>query len=401
MGWNLTSPIDEDLLLPFGEFLEKKGIEGVAFIAFSISSGIGNILSQPTLFVMKAFSSIQVGSVLNNGFLSNGLQNNQELYDRARAELAEAVFLNSTVYKIVRDDAGVEVHMWTPLGPKQIKARKLLITIPPKYDALSPFLKLDTNEQAIFSQWNNSYYWDMMVKNTGLPANASINNLDPAAHLQIPAMPAMYTINAVPNIPGVHSLFYGSASVLTDGQVQERVRADIDRVRASLGYPAPAESLEFLGFNNHAPFYMTVSPEAVKAGFYTKLVALQGEKNTWFTGAAWANQASGEIWEYTEAQVLPGLVASLGLSGLKPLSGGNATGSAAGSGTGAGAGTSAGAGAAGVNGTTAGVNGTAAGVNGTAAGNCTETNGVTPVLYSPPKEYAEFKRAVDFIKGLF
>lgn len=321
-SWNLTYPVSDDLLMPFGDFLAKYNLEGAAFTAFSFAGGCGNILAQPTIYVMKYFTSIQVDAVITQNFLANGLSDNQLLYNRALAELGDAAFLSSTVHTITRDEDGVEVQMYTPTGPKRIKARKLLITIPPKLENLSPFLSLDTNEQAIFGQFNNSYYWDMMVKNTGLPANASLNNINPDAALQIPAMPALYNVNAVPTIPGLHALYYGSATPKTEGQVKEDVIATINLIRTSLGYPDPAEGLEFVGFNSHAPFELTVSPDAIQAGFYKKLLALQGEKNTWFTGAAWMNQASGELWEYTETMVLPGLAKSLGLHGLmSPISG--------------------------------------------------------------------------------
>lgn len=320
-GWNLTYPIPEDLLMPFGDFLEQKGLDGAAFIAFSYAAGCGNILAQPTIYVMKYFTELQVDAIISSGFIANGLANNQELYNRALAQLGESAFLSSNVYNVTRDAAGVEVHMYTPSGPKRIKARKLLITIPPKYENLSPFLSLDNNERSLFSQFNNTYYWDMMLKNTGFPTNASLNNLNLDAALQIPAMPAVYNIGAVSKIPGTFAAYYGSATPLTEGQVKAAVTETFDRIRAAQGWADPVEGLEFAGLNSHAPFVLTVPTESIKAGFYDKLLALQGEKNTWFTGAAWQNQASGELWDYTEAQVLPGLIESLGLKELIPLSG--------------------------------------------------------------------------------
>lgn len=318
---NLTSPINEDLLLPFGDFLAKYNLEGAAFTAFSFAQGAGNILAQPTLYVMKYLNPLTVTSIISNSFVGNGLSNNQELYNRALAELAETAFLSSHVHNIVRDDTGVEVHMYTPTGPKLIKARKLLITIPPKYEHLSPILDLDLTERSIFRQFNNSYYWDMILKNTGLPTNLSLSNLDPAAPFQLPALPALYNINAVPSIPGLHTAYYGSTTPLTESQVKSEILTTLDRIRAGLGYPPSFQEVEFVGFNRHAPFLLTAPGDAIREGFYSKLLALQGQRNTWYTGAAFLTQASGPLWEYTEAEVLPDLVKSLGLSGLRPLSG--------------------------------------------------------------------------------
>jgi len=52
-----------------------------------------------------------------------------------------------------------------------------------------------------------------------------------------------------------------------------------------------------------------VSAEAVKAGFYKDLYALQGQYGTYWTGNAWASDYSPLLWAFTETRVLPGLLA--------------------------------------------------------------------------------------------
>lgn len=68
---------------------------------------------------------------------------------------------------------------------------------------------------------------------------------------------------------------------------------------------------EFVEFNAHNPFHFTVSPEEILGGFYDRMEALQGQRKTWFTGAAWSKPASSAIWNFTEYQILPGLMEGL------------------------------------------------------------------------------------------
>jgi hypothetical protein len=46
----------------------------------------------------------------------------------------------------------------------------------------------------------------------------------------------------------------------------------------------------------------------IEAGFYTKLYALQGQRSTFYTGAAWNAQDSSMLWVFTEA-LLPAIAA--------------------------------------------------------------------------------------------
>lgn len=96
---------------------------------------------------------------------------------------------------------------------------------------------------------------------------------------------------------------------MTDDEVKADILATLAQVRSGLGYPAPAEPPEFVGFNLHAPFNMEVSKEAYKNGFYKRLNALQGKKNTWWTGAAWLCQASTSLWDFNERKIVPGVLA--------------------------------------------------------------------------------------------
>lgn len=305
--WHLPHPVPEDLLLPFGDFLVKHNLEAFAYIAFLYDQGMANILKQPTLYVMKYQDQVQMRDLLMGTFVVNAMQNNQLLYDRALAELAGSVYLNSYPTKITRSRDGIRVEVNTPDGTDYIKAQKLLMTIPPK--ASFPFLDLDDNEQSLFGLFNNSYYWNGVLKNTGLPSGTTFPNVNPNAALNLPAMPGLYTFLGAP-VPGLHSIYYSSPNDLSTEDVASDILSTLARVRQGAGYADPEEDPEFVALHKWDSFEQTVSTDAVRGGFYDDLLNLQGRKNTWWTGAAWMNQATATLWRYTEEKILPNLVDS-------------------------------------------------------------------------------------------
>jgi hypothetical protein len=68
---------------------------------------------------------------------------------------------------------------------------------------------------------------------------------------------------------------------------------------------------EFVTFSNHSPYNMMVGGEATRNGFYKQLYALQGKRNTFWTGAAWRAHDSSSSWAFTSRSVLPALFGSL------------------------------------------------------------------------------------------
>ena len=306
-NWDLPYPVPEELLMPFGDFIKKYDLSALAYDSFSYDQGAANILAQPTLYMMKYQDRIQTQDQIAGGFIRNALGDNQELYDKALAELGSNAFISSHVEHVKRLEDCVEVYVSTPDGQKVIKASKLLISIPPTLSNLG-FLDLTSHESGLFGQWNNSYYWDVVMKNTGIPDNTSLANFNPNAPLNLPAMPGIYGFEATP-ITNLHATYYSSPGPMSNAEVKADILATLARVRSGLGYPPLSKPPEFVGFHDHAPFVLTVSNDAIKNGFYKQLLALQGKKNTWWTGAAWMNQASSTLWKYDEEQILPQVVA--------------------------------------------------------------------------------------------
>jgi hypothetical protein len=219
---------------------------------------------------------------------------------------SDKVWLNSKVTKTDRSFTDhVEVTVKTPSGSKVIKACKLLMSIPPKLHNLVGF-DLDGTEHSLFSQFINTAYYTGLIRNTGLPENMTYTNVDVTAPYSLPDLPGLYALSATA-VPGLLDIKYGSRTALSNDAVKADIIKTIRRLRESLGIQTNDEP-EFAAYDNHTPFRLTVSPEAVKAGFYNKLNALQGHLHTFWTGAAFDAHDSSLLWNFTET-LLPQITA--------------------------------------------------------------------------------------------
>ena len=104
-------------------------------------------------------------------------------------------------------------------------------------------------------------------------------------------------------------MYYGSPRPLPDEVVKADIVATIQRYQKANGLPVT--NPEFVKFVNHAPFNLMVSNDAIRDGFYKKVFALQGQRNTFYNGIAWHTQDSSLLWKFTDDYIIPILLASL------------------------------------------------------------------------------------------
>jgi hypothetical protein len=183
------------------------------------------------------------------------------------------------------------------------------MTIPPKVALLNQFLDLTMDETDLFSRFNNSYYWNAVVSNTGFPQGVSLYNYDSKAAFGIPELPGAYYFNA--EISDLYSVQYSTPAEASDDYFLSDILASIQRIRDALNLPPANNSTAIKASNNHSPSALTVSVGEIRNGFYKRFVALQSVKNTFWTGANWASGSSSTIWDYTEVEVLPAILKSL------------------------------------------------------------------------------------------
>ncbi|WP_285102448.1 FAD-dependent oxidoreductase [Promicromonospora sp. MEB111] len=304
-GFELPDPVPADLLLPFGDFVRRYGLDEVVPTVVQFGQGLGDLLRQPTLYVMKNFGS-DILRNLQTGFLSTERRNNSELYEKALAELGDDVLLHSRVVSTERHGGRyASVRVDTPAGRRTIRARKVLVTIPPLLGNLDGF-DLDGLERQLFGQFRHSAYYTGVLRDSGIPDNVSVRNIGLDTPYNVPQLPGVYVISPT-GLPGLHNVKFGSPVALSDQAVQAEIRASVRRLHEA--GTVPTTRPDFATFASHTPFELTVPAAAVRAGFYRRLATLQGRNRTYYSGAAFHTHDSSLIWQFTET-LLPRVAAA-------------------------------------------------------------------------------------------
>ena len=303
-GFNLPDPVPSDLLIPFGEFVNKYNLSAAVSLIFQTVEAIGNLLQVPTLYVMK-YMGLTVVEGFENGFVTTAAHDNSQLYQSAQAVLAtaNAVLLSSNVISTTRDDNGAKIAVSTPAGLKHFQCKRLVLAIPPTPRNLAPFA-FNATEISLFQQFTATGYYTGLIRNSGIPDNTSIQNTAADNPYNLPTLPCLYGFGAT-GVPGLHQVLYASSLPSPIKAVEADIIKTLKRLQAA-GTVSPSLP-EFAIFVSHSPFQFTVSVDAIQNGFYSHLNALQGVRSLFLTGAAFEAQDSSLIWQFTES-LLPQIV---------------------------------------------------------------------------------------------
>ncbi|KAI0021950.1 FAD/NAD(P)-binding domain-containing protein [Xylariomycetidae sp. FL0641] len=308
-SFNLTYPVasDSDLLLPFGDFIAKYDLGDLVPLVFVENQGYAPLLEIPTLYMFKYLSRTEIIQ-LRDGTQTTAAHDIQSLYRAAAAFLgAENVLLNASVQAMDRGaDDGVRVAVDTPAGTKLVVAKRLVSAVPPLVSNLDGF-DLSDGETSLFSQFHANAYYTGLLAGTGL--NVSLRAAAPGLPYGIPDLTdgGLYVLQQAGD--GLFHTYYAAATYQAEDEVKADIEAAVRRVQEGMGIPTDGE-LEWKIFSQHVPFNLMVSNDAIQAGFYDNLFDLQGERNTFYTGAAWVTQSSSAIWDYTDHYLIPILLAS-------------------------------------------------------------------------------------------
>ncbi|KAK6213420.1 FAD dependent oxidoreductase [Colletotrichum tabaci] len=298
-AYDIPENVPEDLLLPFGQFVEKYNLTEVVQVVWIFAHGVGNLLETPTLYVLQNFGQPHLLGLSAGYLYAPG--GNQQVYDKAGAFLGDDVLYSSVVVASKRTDEGVTAVVASATGRKLIKANKLLLTIPPTVENLAPF-DLDASETSVFEQWQDVPYYVGVVSNTGLPDQTNFLNVDVTAAAALPQKPFVWRLETV-GVPG-----YQTVKVIGEPDSSKAQGLVVDAVRkVGVSVGAYAGGADFSAWEQHKNLQLHVSPEAVKAGFYRNLYALQGKRSTYYTGNAWCSDYSPLLWAFTETRILPSL----------------------------------------------------------------------------------------------
>ncbi|KAK8023883.1 amine oxidase [Apiospora rasikravindrae] len=321
--WNFPTGdgIPKDLLLRFGNFVKRHGIEdAVPQIYAATGFGVGRQADELTLTVMQAFGAQMARSMLGRqgGFITAS-HRNQDVYDAMAREIGEEFILYET--KVVRSvrtpDDGVVLTARNQMTGKEttIHATKLLMAIRPVgEEAMRPF-DLNERERSIFSKFDYHQLWAALVRHPSLTAgNTTVNNFPvavaPSNYLETPQVPFIGKFELQDNTAGgLESQVFRSLVIGTRefgyADAKELLQSSLDRLVEQGILPRTytgdeQEQIEVVVISDHGPSHVRVSADELRDGFFQKLYALQGHRSTWWTGAAFASHFQTIIWEFNE-----------------------------------------------------------------------------------------------------
>jgi len=305
--WNFPpgNQIPSDLLLPFRDFVAKYGIEEMAPI-LSIVSGQDINSTKSTLYTVKNFGTPVVEGFLNNTFFDPLPFNNSLLYGHAEHLLGDDVTLSSTVVEASRSEHGIRLTVENHQTGKKTKvfAKSLLMASQPSTENLA-ILGLDDQEKAIFKTWSYGTVYTAVLKTNLIPDNTSVSFVTPANETQNP-----YSFSITWN--GVSKYFwiiFFSQVPLSADQAKVAILEEMETIYNGGAFPpidGPPSS-EVVAISNHSQVDWGQSAAQLKTGFVQDLYALQGHKNTWYTGGLWCPDYSSNVWAFTDT-VLPKLL---------------------------------------------------------------------------------------------
>jgi hypothetical protein len=309
--FNFPEPDDipEELLMPFGEWIEKHNLQtAMPFIHSSTGLGVGNMTRELTLYALQAFGASMARSTLGSqGSFVPATLRNQDIYDAIGKTLGKDVYYQSTVIESQRSKKGVTVLVRDSITNEvtKIEAKRLLISIPPTPKNTAVF-DLDKNEQDVLGKlyYNNEYTG--LVNNENLAANWSYFNMPAASapdnYLVLPEAPFLARIDAMGNGTIFRLTFVGDTNT-SACEAKSLMQKDLDRLVES-GAIEPAEdgdnTLSWVDFSVHDSMHARVLREEVEGGFFQRFNALQGQRSTWWTGGAWAVNFQTHLWEYDD-----------------------------------------------------------------------------------------------------
>ncbi|KAH6995196.1 hypothetical protein EDB80DRAFT_728758 [Ilyonectria destructans] len=315
-GYFIPEPVPEELTMPFGQFAQKYDFSALLPVISQFNWYPGDISTIPAIYGIKGFGPGLLSSFTGE-FIVSASGDTRSLYHAAAAELGDSVLLDSTIVYVKRDSgnsktSGVSLVVKQPNQPsKIIRARKLLIAIPPTLENIGSF-DLSKAERKLFSKFSALGYWAGVADIPGM--DVSLRNVGALTPYNTPVIPGDngFFASGSPN-----QFLLGVAfdnTQYTDADAKAVVRKELATLAAVGAVPADAaQKVTFPYTSNHAPYNVRVSGEDITAGFYREFLGLEGSRNTYWTGAAFAGHNSGLIWTWNEGTVVPALKKGLGL----------------------------------------------------------------------------------------
>ncbi len=275
-----TNPNLKDLALPFKKFCELNGVEEVQriWIAPFTSFGYGYFDEIPAALVMK-YLDVTTALEFVNMRLWTWQDGTQAIYTHVNEKLAHPANLNTEVVKVERPE-GAKIKVTIKQNGKESVEEfdKLIVTTP--LDYFKNYADATKEEKELFSKIIHERYIDYIgTFEAGKSPNISgymVDNMVPErlGHAMVYYNRWQYLDRDCPAT--VYALANHTGSKDKD---YDEVQKTMDEDMAKLGFPIK-EKL----YPQEVYYCPHVSSEDYQDGWYDKLDALQGTKNTYYAG---------------------------------------------------------------------------------------------------------------------
>jgi hypothetical protein len=322
--WNLPAgpQIPDDLLLSIGDFSKKYNCTA-ALTRMYQSTGGGpaaqkkNFLDIMALTFFQSFSPQWMRVFWGEIGMYHIEGGNQGLYDKIATLLGKDVLTNTVVLASERTDTGVNLIVSGLKGTKIIKAKKLLLAIPPTRENLIPF-DLNAEETALFAKPTYGRYGTAVVKHASLPKGVELYNM-PTSAVQDPYSPFLNSAHVLSfssygndtdlfsigtSGSGTPYLLYGQTAATAVAQKSLENMAKAGTIPSLGGKP-----LNVVEWSDHGPGGYGVTAQDMRDGWMSKFYGLQGKRSTWFTGGSIAIDFSTQLWKMND-EVLKRMIAA-------------------------------------------------------------------------------------------
>ncbi|KAJ6506084.1 hypothetical protein DFH09DRAFT_1334914 [Mycena vulgaris] len=302
---NLTYPVPDELLEPFTVFAARHNFTFMLQFYENIAQNIDNLWQLPTYRAIHAFDPKLVEALVK-GFINAASGDNQDIYSAAAAYLgAQNVFLSSTVLDVDRSGRCFGLTEGKE-GPQAARRHPTSLA-----SLASAHMDLDAHERAVFSKLHGLTYGVTVFAHPELNTS-DYTNIGTHTPDNLFSLPGAFKYSPLPE--GRFGAWFGALeeSGWTDADVEALIRGELDSMIAHGNAAGDPANVTFDFLKIHAPFRLAATPHDVANGFYKELYALEGRRNTFWTGAAWTEQDSSQIWWWSELSLLPKMEVALG-----------------------------------------------------------------------------------------
>ncbi|KAJ0124554.1 amine oxidase [Diaporthe amygdali] len=310
------SDIPEELLMPFGDFVQKYDLAATLPSIFYISPGLGTVVDQLTLTVLQAFPASMAESYVGQraGYVPASGRN-QDIYDAAAALLGDKVYYSTEAISAIRSDDSVTVTVQNSITGQEtvIAASKLLLAIPPHPSHFTTF-DMDTKEVEVLSKLSYSRLWATAVQSDSFASDFYAFNLPASANdssqLHYPSLNFTSTYIPFGNASKLVATVSAGDDRLDAMETRNLFNQDVAALSGTGAVRAADKDVEVIHCSDHGLIHGRATAEDIRNGFFQDLNALQGYRSTWYTGNTFAAPVQTIIWALNDQEVIPRILAA-------------------------------------------------------------------------------------------